>query len=83
MYDVTKDDLPDIDNIRSIVYCPGSIILKPFLIIEDDYKNDFEINVLMLVRLHKNTSMKLKLMKCIGEKVMEYSGSYAKIFMER
>lgn len=45
--DVTKDDLPDVDNIRSIVYCPGSIILKPFgQITEDDYKNDFEINVL-------------------------------------
>lgn len=59
--DVTKDDLPDVDNIRSIVYCPGSIILKPFgQITEDDYKNDFEINVLGAVRCIKKYVNEIK-----------------------
>ena len=52
--DVISGDLPDIDNINALVYCPGSIILKPFSqITEDDYKNDFEINVLGAVRCIK------------------------------
>lgn len=52
--DVTSGELPDIDNINSLVYCPGSIILKPFSqITEDDYKNDFEINVLSAIRCIK------------------------------
>ena len=52
--DVTSGELPDIDNINSIVYCPGSIILKPFSqITEDDYKNDFEINVLSAIKCIK------------------------------
>tara|TARA_Y100000992_G_C21253529_1_gene487242 strand:+ start:375 stop:1061 length:687 start_codon:yes stop_codon:yes gene_type:complete len=52
--DVTSGELPDIDNINSLVYCPGSIILKPFSqISEDDYKNDFEINVLSAIRCIK------------------------------
>ncbi len=52
--DVTSGELPDIDNINSLVYCPGSIILKPFSqITEDEYKNDFEINVLSAIRCIK------------------------------
>ncbi len=52
--DVINGELPDIDNISSLVYCPGSIILKPFnQITEDDYKSDFEINVLGAVKCIK------------------------------
>ena len=28
--DVTHDELPDLENIQNIIYCPGSINLKPF-----------------------------------------------------
>lgn len=49
--DIIKDELPDIDEADGLVYCPGSINLKPInrLSIED-FKNDFEINVLGAVK---------------------------------
>jgi len=45
--DVLKDTLPDIENVDVLIYCPGSINLKPIgsLSIED-FRNDFEINVI-------------------------------------
>lgn len=49
--DVLVDDLPDIENADSLVYCPGSINLKPINRLSiDDFKNDFEINVLGAVK---------------------------------
>jgi hypothetical protein len=45
--DVLKDELPQIDNIDTLIYCPGSINLKPIGAI-DDFRNDFEINVIEL-----------------------------------
>ena len=49
--DILKDELPEIDSIDSLVYCPGSITLKPFLQLkEEDFKKDFEINVLGAVK---------------------------------
>lgn len=49
--DVLQDSLPDIENIDSLIYCPGSINLKPIgsLSIED-FRNDFEINVIGAVK---------------------------------
>ncbi|WP_299116220.1 SDR family oxidoreductase [uncultured Winogradskyella sp.] len=49
--DITKEELPDIDSADGLVYCPGSINLKPInrLSIED-FKNDFDINVLGAVK---------------------------------
>ncbi|NNL78891.1 MAG: SDR family oxidoreductase [Flavobacteriaceae bacterium] len=49
--DVTKDDLPSIEKADALVYCPGSINLKPVnrLSIED-FRNDYEINVLGAVK---------------------------------
>lgn len=50
--DVLNDDLPDIANIDSIVYSPGSINLKPISRLSiDDFKSDFEINVLGAVKV--------------------------------
>ena len=53
--DVNKDDLPDLDNLDTLIYCPGSINLKPISRLSiDDFKNDFEINVLGAVKaIHK------------------------------
>jgi NAD(P)-dependent dehydrogenase (short-subunit alcohol dehydrogenase family) len=49
--DVLKDTLPDIDAIDSIIYCPGSINLKPIGSLSiDDFRNDFEINVIGAVK---------------------------------
>ncbi|MFI1770548.1 SDR family NAD(P)-dependent oxidoreductase [Thalassobellus citreus] len=49
--DITKDKLPDIETADSLIYCPGSINLKPISRLSiDDFKNDFEINVLGAVK---------------------------------
>jgi len=49
--DVINDELPEIDSADGLVYCPGSINLKPINRLSlDDFKNDFEINVLGAVK---------------------------------
>ena len=49
--DVTAEELPDIDAADGLIYCPGSINLKPISRLSiDDFKNDFEINVLGAVK---------------------------------
>ena len=49
--DVIKDELPDIPEADSLIYCPGSINLKPISRLSlDDFKADFEINVLGAVK---------------------------------
>jgi 3-oxoacyl-[acyl-carrier protein] reductase len=50
--DVLKDSLPELEAIDGIVYCPGSINLKPISrLTEQDFKSDFDINVLGAVRV--------------------------------
>jgi 3-oxoacyl-[acyl-carrier protein] reductase len=49
--DVLADSLPEIESIDSLIYCPGSINLKPILSLSlDDFRNDFEINVVGAVK---------------------------------
>ena len=49
--DVLNDDLPEIESADGLVYCPGSINLKPINRLSlDDFRNDFEINVLGAVK---------------------------------
>ncbi|MFP4846113.1 SDR family NAD(P)-dependent oxidoreductase [Winogradskyella sp. PE311] len=49
--DITSDELPEIESADGLVYCPGSINLKPINRLSiDDFKNDFEINVLGAVK---------------------------------
>nr|WP_299382780.1 SDR family oxidoreductase [Allomuricauda sp.] len=44
--DVLVDDLPDIEELDGLVYCPGSINLKPISRLGvEDFRADFEINV--------------------------------------
>jgi NAD(P)-dependent dehydrogenase (short-subunit alcohol dehydrogenase family) len=48
---VLVDELPDIENIDALIYCPGSINLKPISGLSvDDFRNDFEINVIGAVK---------------------------------
>lgn len=50
--DVTQDELPNIETADGLVYCPGSINLKPISRLSiDDFKEDFEINVLGAVKV--------------------------------
>ncbi len=49
--DVISDELPDIEAVDGLVYCPGSINLKPINRLSvDDFRNDFEINVIGAVK---------------------------------
>jgi NAD(P)-dependent dehydrogenase (short-subunit alcohol dehydrogenase family) len=50
--DVISDELPNIEKADGLVYCPGSINLKPISRLSiDDFKSDFEINVLSAVKV--------------------------------
>jgi 3-oxoacyl-[acyl-carrier protein] reductase len=50
--DVLQDTLPHIESIDSLIYCPGSINLKPILSLSiDDFRNDFEINVIGAIKV--------------------------------
>ncbi|GAB5563782.1 MAG: SDR family oxidoreductase [Winogradskyella sp.] len=49
--DVLSDELPQADSVKALVYCPGSINLKPInRLSTDDFRNDFEINVVGAVK---------------------------------
>ena len=49
--DILTDDLPEIEATDTLIYCPGSINLKPISRLKlDDFRNDFEINVIGAVK---------------------------------
>ena len=49
--DILTDDLPDLESVDTLIYCPGSINLKPFERLKiEDFKSDFEINFIGAVR---------------------------------
>lgn len=48
---ILSDDLPHLEEIDTLIYCPGSINLKPIPRLKlDDFRNDFEINVVGAVK---------------------------------
>jgi|TARA_B100001063_G_scaffold230103_1_gene242896 NAD(P)-dependent dehydrogenase (short-subunit alcohol dehydrogenase family) len=52
MVDALTGELPEIDGLTGIVYCPGSINLKPFhRLTQDDFIDDYQKNVLGAVRV--------------------------------
>lgn len=85
--DVLKDDLPDIENIDTLIYCPGSINLKPIGNLSiDDFRNDFEINVIGAVKtiqkylpvLKKGTNPSIILFSTVAAKLgMPFHASIA------
>ncbi|MDA9111780.1 SDR family oxidoreductase, partial [Flavicella sp.] len=59
--DVLSDSLPDLEALDALVYCPGSINLKPFARLQaDDFRDDFEINVMGAVRVMQKYAPVLK-----------------------
>ncbi len=53
-FDALVDDYPDFESVDCLVYCPGSINLKPISTLSlDDFRNDFELNVIGAVRAIK------------------------------
>lgn len=84
---VLQDILPDIESVDTLIYCPGSINLKPIgsLSIED-FKNDFEINVIGAVKaiqkylpvLKKGTDPSIVLFSTVAAKLgMPFHASIA------
>ncbi|RPG44907.1 MAG: SDR family oxidoreductase [Gammaproteobacteria bacterium TMED112] len=54
-------ELDAISNINGLVYFPGTINLKPFTMLkEDDFLNDFKVNVLGAAKVVKKVINKLK-----------------------
>jgi NAD(P)-dependent dehydrogenase (short-subunit alcohol dehydrogenase family) len=59
--DVVNDELPAIEGVDALIYCPGSINLKPIgSLTEADFRNDFEINLLGAARAVKAYHRELK-----------------------
>jgi NAD(P)-dependent dehydrogenase (short-subunit alcohol dehydrogenase family) len=84
---VLQDALPDVENIDVLIYCPGSINLKPIGSLSiDDFRNDFEINVLGAVKtiqkylpvLKKGTNPSIVLFSTVAAKLgMPFHASIA------
>lgn len=71
-------DLPEV--LHGLVYCPGTINLKPFArLTDDDFMNDWRINVLGAVRVMQIAIKALK--KAQGASVVFYSTVAAKTGM--
>ncbi len=52
--DVTKDELPELEKVHGLVYCPGSINLKSFSRLKlEDFQSDLDINVLGAIKTLK------------------------------
>jgi len=59
--DILTEELPEIEALDSLVYCPGSINLKPISRLSlDDFRTDFEINVVGAVKSIQKYLPKLK-----------------------
>ena len=58
---ILTDDLPEIEEIDTLIYCPGSINLKPISRLKlNDFREDFEINVVGAVKTIQQYLPKLK-----------------------
>ena len=85
--DVLQDALPEIEAVDTLIYCPGSINLKPIGSLSiDDFRNDFEINVIGAVKaiqkylpvLRKGTNPSIVLFSTVAAKLgMPFHASIA------
>lgn len=59
--DILNDEIPEIEAVDTLIYCPGSINLKPISRLKlDDFREDFEINVIGAVKAIQHLLPKLK-----------------------
>jgi len=59
--DILTDELPAITDIDTLIYCPGSINLKPISRLKlEEFRNDFEINVIGAVKAIQHYLPELK-----------------------
>ena len=53
-FDSINDEFPDFEKVDTLIYCPGSINLKPISSLSvEDFRKDFEINVIGAVKAIK------------------------------
>ena len=63
-FDALSDEYPEVDRIDCLIYCPGSINLKPISTLSlDDFRNDFELNVIGAIKAIKKYLPLLKMTK--------------------
>jgi len=78
--DVLVDNLPELEEVDSLIYCPGSINLKPISRLKlDDFRNDFEINVMGAVKAIQHYLPQLK--KGLNPSILLFSTVAAKLGM--
>ena len=78
--DATLDNFPDLEKIDSLVYCPGSINLKPISTLSiEDFRNDFELNVIGAVKSIKKYLPHLK--KGVNPSILLFSTVATKLGM--
>lgn len=78
--DILTDELPEIESVDGLVYCPGSINLKPVSRLSlDDFRDDFEINVLGAVKSIQKYLPQLK--KGVNPSILLFSTVAAKLGM--
>lgn len=77
---ILEDVLPEIEEIDSLIYCPGSINLKPISRLKlDDFRTDFEINVIGAVKAIQHYVPSLK--KGSNPNILLFSTVAAKLGM--
>ncbi len=78
--DILSEDLPEIEELDELVYCPGSINLKPISRLSlDDFRSDFEINVLGAVKAIQKYLPQLK--KGVQPSILLFSTVASKLGM--
>ncbi|SNR37431.1 SDR family NAD(P)-dependent oxidoreductase [Lutibacter flavus] len=78
--DVLVDELPDLSELDSLIYCPGSINLKPFSRLKiEEFQSDFEINVLGAIKAIQKYLPQLK--KKNGATILLFSTVATKLGM--
>ena len=78
--DILSEELPDLESVDGLVYCPGSINLKPVSRLSlDDFREDFEINVLGAVKAIQKYLPLLK--KGVNPSILLFSTVAAKLGM--
>ena len=60
-FDITKSEFPEIENVKTLIYTPGTINLKPFgSLKEEDFMNDLQVNFLGAVKAIKHFFRSMK-----------------------
>lgn len=78
--DILTNELPELENVDQLIYCPGSINLKPIARLSlGDFRDDFEINVLGAVKAIQKYLPQLK--KGVNPAILLFSTVASKLGM--